>query len=698
MKRTALIGAGAISEVHAAALKARKDVVLAAIVDPVAARARQSADAWGVNLVHDNLETLIDGGDIDAAHVATPPDTHARVARALIEANIDVLIERPLAETGAECDALMDLAADKGVSLHVAQNYLFHPAHRRLRKALRANALGAVRHVTCVYAAPFPRPGAVQFGDWAYDSPLNLLLEQAAHPLSLIADCAGDILETKVTATQTHKAPDGTELVNAWDVSFVCALSGAQMRIHLGASYPVWRLFVACDDGAAEVDYLKNLCVLSKPGTAPRAASALSSGLASAGSVLAQSAGGLAASAVSLMKPPLRRGAFYTSVKGGVDEFYDGLAARKRIDGAAGTALVKTCEQIAAQTDFEPISRFKPVTPAQNAKYDVAVLGGTGFIGRSVVGKLLADGKRVAVFARNVRGLPEMFDSPNVGVFKGSIADKEALQNVLARAPHVINLAHGGADGGWEDVRDAVIGGAVKVAEAAAAADVKQLIFVSSIAALYLGDPDAVVTADTPADNSGEMRSHEARAKAEAEREMMRFHRDKGLAVTIMRPGVVVGGGGTPFPGALGVFNTETHCLGWNHGRNALPFVLVDDVADGLVAALGAQASYGKAYNLVGDVRLSAREYIAELGKALGRPLRYHSRPFWLQRAGEGAAWLVKRAARRTVPFPSPLDLKSRGLTAQFDTRKEKQDLGWAPVADRKIFVARAITVQKTDV
>ena len=96
------------------------------------------------------------------------------------------------------------------------------------------------------------------------------------------------------------------------------------------------------------------------------------------------------------------------------------------------------------------------------------------------------------------------------------------------------------------------------------------------------------------------------------------------LNLCILRPGLVVGEGGIPFHSGLGFFNNEQHCIGWNAGRNPLPFVLVEDVADAIVRAVRAEGIEGRCYNLVGDVRLSAREYIAALAEAMRRPLKFH--------------------------------------------------------------------------
>jgi nucleoside-diphosphate-sugar epimerase len=156
---------------------------------------------------------------------------------------------------------------------------------------------------------------------------------------------------------------------------------------------------------------------------------------------------------------------------------------------------------------------------------------------------------------------------------------------------------------------------------------------------------------------------------------------------------LVVGEGSPPFHTGLGFFNNEQHCLGWNRGTNPLPFVLVEDVAEAILLAARAPDLEGRCYNLVGDVRLTAREYIELLAEALQRPLRFHPqspRKLWI---AELAKWTIKRATGRRVPVPTLRDIRSRGLRAVFDCSDAKRDLGWRPTSDRERFISRAILV-----
>jgi nucleoside-diphosphate-sugar epimerase len=363
------------------------------------------------------------------------------------------------------------------------------------------------------------------------------------------------------------------------------------------------------------------------------------------------------------------------------------------LDGGSGLRLCRICERIAAAV---PVAQrnLLPATSVDAPPAEIAVLGGTGFIGRHLVTALVAEGRHITVLARNTENLPPIYSDPHVRLVAGDIGNPDDVRRGIGTAKRVVNLAHGGGGGSRAEIEKALVGGAQVVADVCLELGVERLVFISSIASLFLGNPNEVITGATPVDRNADSRADYARAKAMAEEALLALHRERGLPLCILRPGVVVGADGLAFHSGVGYYNRDRHCLGWNDGRNPLPFVLAEDVAAAIVAALERNTLAGTAYNLVGDVRLSAREYIHELGRALGRDLRYHPQSPLKIYAVEFAKWLVKRAAgRRDAALASLADLRSRGLAAAFDCSDAKRDLGWVPVADRAEFVRRGIAV-----
>ena len=114
--RCAVVGAGHFGRFHAQKYAAMPDVELVAIVDADGARAEALARELGTR-AQTSLQDVI--GRIDAASVAVPTQAHHDVAAELLDAGIHVLIEKPIASTLAEADALIALAQRRGCVLQV---------------------------------------------------------------------------------------------------------------------------------------------------------------------------------------------------------------------------------------------------------------------------------------------------------------------------------------------------------------------------------------------------------------------------------------------------------------------------------------------------------------------------------------------------------------------------------------------------
>jgi nucleoside-diphosphate-sugar epimerase len=217
------------------------------------------------------------------------------------------------------------------------------------------------------------------------------------------------------------------------------------------------------------------------------------------------------------------------------------------------------------------------------------------------------------------------------------------------------------------------------------------LVYASSSAALYLGG-GGTVEESHGVDPRPEKRSLYSRAKIAAEALLLRLHRERGLPVVILRPAVVVGQGGLLAHGGLGQWPSPTRCVGRGRGDTPIPFVLVKDVVQAFLAAMEAPRVEGMAFNLAGDVRPTACEYLARIAESTGRDFRFHPRSLATHQALETLKWLVKAAAhRKENPFPSWRDLRSRTMARQIDSRLAKRHLGWVPTNDPVSFLREAI-------
>lgn len=215
----------------------------------------------------------------------------------------------------------------------------------------------------------------------------------------------------------------------------------------------------------------------------------------------------------------------------------------------------------------------------------------------------------------------------------------------------VFNLAKS-TDKTWEDALENDVGTAVRVAEAALAAGVKLLIYIGTIASYDMSDPFKIITEDTGFGSDMSNRNLYARSKAECEVRLMEMHRQRGLPLVIARPGIVVGHGGPLQHWGIGRWHGAGAVRIWGHGRNILPFVLADDVSDGLIRMMDNPDAIGGSFNLVGEPMMSARDYFDAIHQALRARITVTSgsrHTMWL---ADGAKYVLKRYALRRKDAP----------------------------------------------
>ena len=194
--RTAVIGAGHMGRFHASKFAAAQGARLVAVADASAERAAEVAKPLGCEAVTDYRELL---GRIDAACIAVPTLLHHQVAQACIDAGIDVLVEKPLARTLEEADALLARARDKGVVLQVGHLQRFNPAF----VALAAHT-GRPLYIDIERLAPFKARGI----------DVDVVLDLMIHDLDLVLALAKAPVEN-ISASGFRVLTDGIDIANA---------------------------------------------------------------------------------------------------------------------------------------------------------------------------------------------------------------------------------------------------------------------------------------------------------------------------------------------------------------------------------------------------------------------------------------------------------------------------------------------------
>ncbi len=131
--RVAVVGVGDFGRNHVRVYRELADAELVGVVDSNQDQARQVAAEFSTTALPD-LAALV--GRVDAASVAVPTADHARVGCWLLEQGIDALVEKPMAASLSEADALISAAREKGRVLQVGHLERFNPAVAAVEKVV----------------------------------------------------------------------------------------------------------------------------------------------------------------------------------------------------------------------------------------------------------------------------------------------------------------------------------------------------------------------------------------------------------------------------------------------------------------------------------------------------------------------------------------------------------------------------------
>jgi predicted dehydrogenase len=194
--KAAVVGVGYLGKFHAEKYAASAKAELVAVVDIDGDRAREIAAPLGAEALTDYRALA---GQVQCVTVAVPTRFHFSVARELIDAGIDVLVEKPLTADIAEARDLVEAAKIKGVVLQVGHLERFNPAIRRLESVIREP-----KFVECHRLAPFVERG----------TDVDVVLDLMIHDIDVISSLVRAPVE-RVEAVGVPVLTDKPDIANA---------------------------------------------------------------------------------------------------------------------------------------------------------------------------------------------------------------------------------------------------------------------------------------------------------------------------------------------------------------------------------------------------------------------------------------------------------------------------------------------------
>lgn len=313
----------------------------------------------------------------------------------------------------------------------------------------------------------------------------------------------------------------------------------------------------------------------------------------------------------------------------------------------------------------------------------VVVTGASGLLGRAVAHRLQRDGHVVRTFQRHPAGILQADE------VLGSVTDASAVERAVRGCDAVVHLAAKVSFTGPEDEFWAVnVEGTRTLLAAARAAGARRFVMVSSPSVAHVGRPIEGSGAE-PADP---VRARGPYARTKAAAELVALAADSPeLRVLAVRPHIVWGPGDTQLVARVVARARSGRLPLLGSGAALIDTTYVDNAADAIVAALGADgAACGEAYVVTNGEPRPVRDLLAGICAAAGVPAPGWAVPAGMARGVGGALEAVWSTRSGWGEPPMTRFLAEQLSTAHwFDQRRTRAALGWTPAVSLDAGFAR---------
>jgi predicted dehydrogenase/nucleoside-diphosphate-sugar epimerase len=662
--RVALVGAGYVATHHLRALKALPFVDVVGICDRDRSRAQALASRFGVTGVYSDLAEMV-AAKPHVVHILTPPEFHCPLALQAMDMGCHVFVEKPMAETVAECDRMIARAREKGVQLSVNHSDRFDPVVLEAIAIARSGVCGDILGVHSIRSSDYPPyaggplPAPYRQGSYPFR-------DLGVHSMYLVESFVGPIRKLDVRRYETGRDPMLT--FDEWRAYAECENGTGSIYISWNTRPIQSELEIHGTRGVIRVDRFLQVCEVNRILPGPKQIGNIINGYRNAVRRSFRVPINLLRFMTGSLKPS-------PGIYRCVQDFH--LALRNGtalpVPPEEGRRMVAWIEETCADTDGEKDARLyaevtRPLPPAR-----VLVTGGAGFLGRPLVERLRANGDSVRLLLRRP---PAPGSHDDVAVVLGSLGQPDVVDHAVEGVEVVYHLG-AAMKGGPAEFEQGTVWGTRNIIESCLRHGVKKLIYVSSLSVVdHAGHATGVaVTEDTPYEPFPDRRGAYTRTKLLAEKMVLDAVRERGLRAVIVRPGQIFGPGAervTP----NGIIGIAGRWLVAGNGSRLLPLVYRDDAVDALQLAEKSEGAVGQLVNVVDPARVSQNEYLRHCSSVEG--LRVQRVPVWLLMIGATGIEILGELMKREVPL-TRYRIRSLKPLSPFDVTKAKNVLGWSP-------------------
>lgn len=203
----AIIGTGAIANIHARAIEAIPNAQLIAVYNRTLSKAEEFAKA-NQCLFYNSVEELLQNPSIDIICICTASGAHLEIAEQSIIAGKHCLIEKPLEITLERCDRIIDIAKQNDIQVSTIFPTRFYPNSKKIKDKINEGAFGELvigsAYVKWHRSAAYYQSAAWR-GTWQLDGG-GALMNQGIHAVDILLWYMGPVAHvTAITANRIHQ-------------------------------------------------------------------------------------------------------------------------------------------------------------------------------------------------------------------------------------------------------------------------------------------------------------------------------------------------------------------------------------------------------------------------------------------------------------------------------------------------------------
>ncbi len=308
----------------------------------------------------------------------------------------------------------------------------------------------------------------------------------------------------------------------------------------------------------------------------------------------------------------------------------------------------------------------------------ILVTGATGFLGAALTRALVKQGQQVRILARDEKKAREQFGDAvgsAITLIRGEITDTEKVRQAVDGATVIYHLVgrlyHPSVPA--ELYHETHVVGTRIIIEACKQQSQLQRFVHCSTTGIF------GVTGNTPADEDaplGPTNPYEA-TKLEGEMVALKAHKDFGLPVTVIRPGLVYGPGDLHLLGFFTSIKKGIPCL-IDGGKAMIHPVYIDDMTDAFLLSAERPEAIGRSYNIAGDLPVTFRELSTAIAHSLGRHLPAGDLPLWLANTASDAFSLIPGFQGEKAPLTRSR-VKFLTNSRFYSIERARKELGYTP-------------------